>query len=93
MIGQKDHDMPTLNVSLTPEFAEFIEDAVASGSYVSASEVVRDALRLMRQEQESEAAKLALLRKAVDTGLLQSERDEFSERSVADIFSEAVRDR
>ncbi|WP_439616941.1 type II toxin-antitoxin system ParD family antitoxin [Shinella sp.] len=85
--------MPTLNVSLTPEFTDFIEDAVASGSYVSASEVVRDALRLMRQEQESEAAKLAMLRKAVDAGLAQSERGEFAERSVSDIFSAAVRER
>ncbi|MGD9477129.1 UNVERIFIED_ORG: type II toxin-antitoxin system ParD family antitoxin [Roseateles sp. XES5] len=84
--------MPTLNVSLTPEFADFIEDAVASGSYVSASEVVRDALRLMRQEQESEAAKLAILRKAVDTGLTQSQRGEFSDRSVSDIFAAAVRE-
>jgi antitoxin ParD1/3/4 len=85
--------MPTLNVSLTPEFTDFIEDAVASGSYVSASEVVRDALRLMRQEQESEAAKLAMLRKAVDAGLAQSERGEFAERSVSDIFSAAVAER
>lgn len=85
--------MPTLNVSLTPEFADFIEEAVASGSYVSASEVVRDALRMMRQDQESEAAKLALLRKAVDAGLAQSERGEFSERSVGDIFSAAIGER
>ena len=85
--------MPTLNVSLTPEFADFIEDAVTSGSYVSASEVVRDALRLMRQEQESEAAKLAVLRKAIDAGLEQSERGEFSALSVSDIFSRAVREK
>ncbi len=82
--------MPTLNVSLTPEFTDFIEEAVASGSYVSASEVVRDALRLMRQERESEAAKLSLLRKAVDVGLSQSERGEFSGRSVTDIFTSAA---
>lgn len=84
--------MPTLNVSLTPEFADFIEDAVASGSYVSASEVVRDALRMMRQQQEGEEAKLALLRRAVDAGLAQSQRGEFSERSVSDIFSAAARE-
>ena len=84
--------MPTLNVSLTPEFADFIEDAVASGSYVSASEVVRDALRMMRQQQEGEETKLALLRKAVDAGLAQSQRGEFSERSVSDIFSAAARE-
>ena len=84
--------MPTLNVSPTPEFAEFIEDAVSTGSYVSASEVVRDALRLMRQEQESAAAKLALLRRAVEEGLAQAERGEFSDRTVSDIFSAAARE-
>lgn len=84
--------MPTLNVSLTPEFADFIEEAVASGSYVSASEVVRDALRMMRQEQESTAAKLALLRRAVDEGLAQSERGDLSDRPVSDIFAAAVRE-
>ena len=84
--------MPTLNVSLTPEFADFIEEAVASGSYVSASEVVRDALRLMRQDQESEEVRLAFLRRAVDIGLAQSERGEFSERSVTDIFAAAIRE-
>lgn len=84
--------MPTLNVSLTPEFADFIEDAVASGSYVSASEVVRDALRMMRQQQEGEEAKIALLRRAVDAGLAQSQRGEFSERSVSEIFSAAARE-
>ncbi|PTM98748.1 type II toxin-antitoxin system ParD family antitoxin [Mycoplana dimorpha] len=79
--------MPTLNVSLTPEFADFIEEAVASGSYVSASEVVRDALRLMRDERESEAVKLAVLRNAVELGLAQSDRGEFSQRSVSEIFA------
>ena len=36
----------SLNVSLTPELADYIAAQVASGRYRSASEVVRDALRL-----------------------------------------------
>ncbi|MDX3927327.1 MAG: type II toxin-antitoxin system ParD family antitoxin [Shinella sp.] len=82
--------MPTLNVNLTPEFADFVEEAVASGAYVSASEVVREALRIMRHDRESEAAKLAQLRRAIDTGIAQAERGEFSERSVKDIFADAI---
>jgi antitoxin ParD1/3/4 len=43
----------TLNVSLTPEIAAFVEGLVSGGQYRSASEVVRTALRLLeRAERE-----------------------------------------
>ena len=82
--------MPTLNVSLTREFASFIEEAVASGDYVSASEVVRDALRIMKHDRESEEVKLAALRQAIDIGVRQMERGEFSKRSITEIFAQAT---
>ena len=69
--------MPTLNVSLTAEFADFIDDAVASGDYVSASEVVREALRVLRDDKESEEVKLAMLRAAIGVGLDQAENGVF----------------
>jgi antitoxin ParD1/3/4 len=51
----------TLNVSLTPELEGFIESRVASGRYQTASEVVREALRLLElQERDREAAHTAL---------------------------------
>ena len=37
----------TLNISLTPELDRFINARVASGRYQSASEVVREGLRLL----------------------------------------------
>lgn len=77
--------MPTMNVSLTAEMVEFVEREVSSGEYVSASEVVRDAIRLMRREKEREEAKLRLLREEIDRGYEQSERGEFSSRSVDEI--------
>src|SRR5437870_2977892 len=39
-----------LNVSLTPHFSRFIRNKVKSGRYTDASEVVRDALRRLEQE-------------------------------------------
>ena len=39
----------TLNVSLTPEFCTFVDDEVSSGRYRSASEVIRAALRSLRE--------------------------------------------
>ena len=37
----------TLNVSLTPDLSRFVEGRIRSGRYQSASEVVREALRLL----------------------------------------------
>lgn len=41
-----------MNVSLTPELEEMINQKVAGGMYHSASEVVREALRLLRERDE-----------------------------------------
>jgi antitoxin ParD1/3/4 len=38
-----------MNVSLTPELEKFVQERVESGRYTSASEVVREALRLMEK--------------------------------------------
>nr|MDZ8003141.1 ATP-binding protein [Nostoc sp. DedSLP05] len=40
----------TLNVSLTPDFNDFITSLLGSGKYKSSSEVVRQALRLLQEE-------------------------------------------
>jgi antitoxin ParD1/3/4 len=83
--------MPTMNVSLSAELAHFVEEEVASGDYVSASEVVRDALRVMRRDREVEDVKLHLLRQAIDVAMQQAERGEFSDRSIDDIAQEVLR--
>ena len=38
-----------MNVSLTPEFETFVDEKLKSGSYSSASEVVRAGLRLLQE--------------------------------------------
>jgi antitoxin ParD1/3/4 len=40
-----------MNVHLTPELKKLVEDEVASGLYSSASEVVREGLRLLVEER------------------------------------------
>jgi antitoxin ParD1/3/4 len=47
-----------MNVSLTPELEKFVTDKVASGRYTSASEVVREALRLLEREEKSRKEQL-----------------------------------
>lgn len=64
-----------MNVSLTPALEEMIHKKVESGAYASASEVVREALRRLKQYD----AQLEQLRMEADIGLAQLERGEFSE--------------
>lgn len=45
----------SLNVSLTPELTAYIATLVASGQYRSASEVVRESLRLLQREGSASA--------------------------------------
>jgi antitoxin ParD1/3/4 len=48
-----------MNVSLTPELERFVSGKVESGRYNSASEVVREALRLLEEHDSARAAQLA----------------------------------
>ena len=50
-----------MNVSLTPELERFVQEKLSSGLYRSASEVVREGLRLL-YEQEKWAGAIQALR-------------------------------
>lgn len=71
--------MPTVNVSLTEYLARFIQEHVASGHYASASEVVREGLRLLGQREAQDAVKLERLRAAVQKGIEDLENGDYTE--------------
>lgn len=52
----------TMNVNLTHQLEEMVRRKVASGLYASVSEVIREALRLMEEQDRMRAAKLEQLR-------------------------------
>jgi antitoxin ParD1/3/4 len=58
-----------MNVNLTPQLEEMIRQKVDSGMYNSASEVVRDALRLMDEKDRLRAAKQDQLRQEIRESL------------------------
>jgi len=65
-----------MNVSLTPELERFVEEKVHSGRYTSASEVVREALRLLEEHEKVRAAQLTEFREETDRRLASLERGE-----------------
>ena len=83
----------TLNVSLTPQQETRVRERVASGEYVSASEVVRAALRLLDQQDELRKLKLEELRKEVMIGVAQAKAGEVEELNAATIDSVKSRGR
>lgn len=60
--------MPTRNINLTDHYARYLEDALASGRYKNASEVVRAALRLLERQEAEDAARIEALRAAFREG-------------------------
>jgi len=58
-----------IQVSLTDELAKFIDAEVASGRYASSSEVVQDALRLMKVMEHAETENLRWLQEAWREGM------------------------
>jgi antitoxin ParD1/3/4 len=58
-----------MNVNLTPQLEEMIREKVSSGLYGSASEVVREALRLMEEKDRLRELKLDQLRRDIREGL------------------------
>jgi antitoxin ParD1/3/4 len=65
-----------VNVSLTPELEELIQERVRSGRYTSASEVVREALRLLQDRDELRRLRMDELRAKVAAGLDSLDRGE-----------------
>ena len=72
-----------MNVSLTPELEELVAEKVRSGRYNSASEVVREALRLLEEHDQLRAIHLEELRKKIDEGLGSLDRGEGIDWEVA----------
>jgi antitoxin ParD1/3/4 len=62
-----------MNVSLTPELDKFVADKVESGRYNSASEVVREALRLLEEHDRARGAQIAAFNKELGARLASLE--------------------
>ncbi|MBM3943797.1 MAG: type II toxin-antitoxin system ParD family antitoxin [SAR202 cluster bacterium] len=82
-----------MNVSLTPQLEEFVKQKLKTGMYLSASEVIREALRLLEERDRRRELGLEVLRREIQTGVDQLEHGLFVEYDEQDLhnFFEDVR--
>jgi antitoxin ParD1/3/4 len=81
-----------MNFSLTPSLEQFVRDRANSGDYNNASEVVRDAIRLLKRAEERRALKMERLRAAIrdgDEALARGDATDLdSDRELDEFFAE-----
>jgi antitoxin ParD1/3/4 len=73
--------MPS-SYSLGEHFEQFVQDQLGTGQYASASEVIRDALRLLEEHKQIQRAKLEALRAQIQKGI-----DSGGNRPAEDVFA------
>jgi antitoxin ParD1/3/4 len=72
-----------MNVSLTPELDKFVAGKVESGRYTSASEVIREALRLLEEHDRARSAQIAAFNRELAARLASLDRGEIVEPEAA----------
>lgn len=89
----------TLNVSLPARQRRLVDQVVCDGEYASASEVVRESLRVWESERVKRAAAIDTLRREIQVGLDESKRGETLDGDAAldaidrDLFGSSRRER
>ncbi|RIA35543.1 antitoxin ParD1/3/4 [Hephaestia caeni] len=74
-----------LSIALTEELASEVDNAVATGDYASASEVIRDALRLWRRDRDADRAETLRLRRLWEEGLASGKPQDVTDEWFEDI--------
>lgn len=65
-----------MNVSLTPQLEDYVKQKVDAGLYNSASEVMREALRLLEEQDTLKEMKLEALRRDLQVGIDELDQGE-----------------
>lgn len=60
-----------MNISLTPQLEEMVNHKIESGLYTSASEVIREALRLLNEHDRIRESQILEMREKVQAGVAE----------------------
>lgn len=72
-----------MNISLTPALEKFVQEKLASGLYNSASEIIREALRLLFEKENISQQRLDMLNRDIEKGLNDFNSNKFSDGNTA----------
>jgi antitoxin ParD1/3/4 len=67
----------TVTASIGPHYEDFIRNSILSGRYNNASEVIREGLRRLEEDE----ARLAILKAAIDEGIASPDVEYFDPES------------
>lgn len=67
-----------MNISLTPELEALVTEKVQSGMYYSASEVIREGLRLLKEQDELRRIRFEELKREVTKGVESLDNSRFA---------------
>lgn len=79
-----------MNVSLTPELDKYVQSKVETGRYNSASEVLREALRLMQEKDEIRELQLAQVRRQIDRGMDALASGDIVEGTASELYQQSI---
>lgn len=79
-----------MNVSLTPELENLVQEKVKSGNYNSASEVIREALRLLKEQDQLREIRREEVRREVMKGVEQIKKGEFTSYDSAEELAKSI---
>jgi antitoxin ParD1/3/4 len=80
-----------LTITVTPELEAFIRERVASGRFDTASDVVREGLKLLEVREHERAAVLGEIRGQIEVGLQQAKAGQL--RDGEEFFADLERKR
>lgn len=79
-----------MNITLTPELENLIQKKIESGDYNSASEVIRDALKLLKEQDQLKELRREEIRREVMKGVEQIRNGEFVTYNSAEELAESI---
>jgi len=79
-----------MNITLGSEFESRIAKKVKSGLYTSASEVIRESLRLLFEKDLIREKQIKMLQEKISLGFSQIESGNYTNENIMDIFQQVV---
>jgi antitoxin ParD1/3/4 len=79
-----------MNVSLTLEFETFVNEKVKSGDYNSATEVIRQALQLLKEQDELKRIRREAVRREVMKGVNEIQQGRFRTYTSGDELADEI---